>query len=190
MKVYFVASIRGKKEHLESYKKIIDVLKEIGSEVIENTIAPSEKEVYSLSDDKKVKYYKKVLGWIREADVVLVETSFSSLGVGYEISLALEAGKPVIVLYKSGHAPHFLEGYQSDKLAIFKYDHTNLKKIVEEAIDVSSQKSDTRFNFFISRKLAAYLDWIAREKKIPRAVYLRKLIRAEMKESKEFGGED
>jgi hypothetical protein len=45
---------------------------------------------------------------------------------------------------------------------------------------------DTRFNFFISPKIGNFLDWIAKKKKLPRAVYLRKLIEDDMDKNKEY----
>jgi len=184
MKVYFVASIKGKIRYLQHYKKVIQALENIGVDIIEHTLQPSEKEVYSLTDEGKIGHYKKVLGWIGQADVIVAESSYASLGVGYEISLALEKGKPVIVLHEEGNAPHFLEGIQSDKLMIVKYDLEHLEDILERALEVSAEVMDTRFNFFISRKLTLYLDWISQKKRIPRAVYLRQLIRREMRNTR------
>ena len=186
MKIYFVGSISGKDRYLKHYQKIISSLKQLGHEVSEITLEPTKEYVYGMSDEKKVEQYKRVLKWISDADVVVAEGSYSSMGVGYEISLALEKGKPVIVMYEEGQSAHFLEGIESDRLAITKYRIENLDKVLEDALDFSSKQRDTRFNFFISRRLSSYLDWISRKRRIPRAVYLRQLIRKEMQRKREF----
>lgn len=186
MKIYFVGSISGKEQYIDNYKVIITALKKVDHEVMENTIEPSKNYVYSLSDEGKIEQYKNVLRWITTADMVVAEASFSSMGVGYEISLALEKGKPVLVLYEEGHAPHFLEGIRSDKLLIEKYTKNNLEEVIQAGVEYLSDQQDTRFNFFISPKHQHYLDWVAKHRKIPRAVFLRNLIDEEMYQDKGY----
>jgi hypothetical protein len=181
MNIYFVGSIAGKKNYLENYQKVVEILKKFGHKVFEITLKPSKEYVYTLSDEKKVKQYRRVLSWINKTDIMVAECSYSSLGVGFEISLAVEKGKPVIVLYEEGNAPHFLEGIKSEKLTVVKYKLHGLENLLKGALEFASEQMDTRFNFFISSRLASYLDWISRKKRIPRAVYLRQLIRKAMK---------
>jgi hypothetical protein len=185
MKIYFVGSISGREKYLKNYQAIIRKLKKLDHEVIENTISPKKEWVYSLTDKQKVEYYKQVLDWINGVDVVVAESSYSSISVGHEISVALEKEKPVIVLYKEGEASHFLRGIDSEKVQVIKYDDKDLGPILEQAINKASFQADTRFNFFISPRIVNYLDWIAKKKRIPRAVYLRRLIEKDMKRSEE-----
>lgn len=191
MKAYFVASIKGRDKYLPNYKRIIELLKKYSIGIIENTIKPSESAVYSLSDEDKIKYYKRVLEWISSSDILIAEASYPSIGVGYEISIAVDKGKPVIVLYEEGAtAPHFIEGVQSDKLVIEKYSMNNLDEVLKGSIDYATEQQDTRFNFFISPKIGNYLNWVAKKKRLPRAVYLRRLIEEDMKNDKEYEKDD
>ena len=66
------------------------------------------------------------------------------------------------------------------------YTLDNLEEVVDEALDLVGEQVDTRFNFFISNRLSSYLDWIAKNKRIPRAVYLRQSISKEMRKNKDF----
>lgn len=187
MKIYFIGSISGKEKYLENYQKIVGTLESQGHTVIENTLKPSQEYVYDeITDDEKVKYYKQVLKWINKADVVVAEASHSSLSVGHEISVALEKSKPVVVLYTEGNAPHFLEGITSDRLIIENYNMNNLASVLNASVDYASDQQDTRFNFFISPKIANYLDWISKSKRLPRAVYLRNLIEDHMTDNQEY----
>jgi hypothetical protein len=52
--------------------------------------------------------------------------------------------------------------------------------------DYLSDTQDVRFNFFISPQIGNYLDWVSKNKRIPRAVYLRRLIEEDMKNNKEY----
>lgn len=188
MKIYFVGSISGRKKFLDNYLKIISIFENQGNKVFEVTTSKDEEDVYSLDDFGKVDQYKRVLDWINKSDVMVAECSHSSLGVGYEISLALEKGKPVLVLYSEGNAPHFLEGIESEKLEIVKYDMKNLKDILNDSLKYLAEQQDVRFNFFVSPKIVNYLDWISKERKMPRAVYLRRLIEKDMEKNKDFNG--
>ncbi len=187
MKVYFLGSISGKGQYLKNYQKIVEVLRSLKVEVIENTLEPTRAYVEELSDEKKVEFYKKVLQWINQCDILIAEGSYPSIGIGHEISLAIEKGKPVVVLYeKNVHTSHLLEGLHSDKLLVIKYDFDELGDVVREAIDYVSDQVDTRFNFFVSPKHQHYLDWISRNRMVPRAVHLRKLLENDMDTNKEY----
>ena len=184
MKVYFVASIRGKTKYFENYKKIIEILKTMEIEVIcQDVITSTVELVSSIPDERRVKHYKNVLKWINSSDLIIAEASSSSLGVGFEISLALEKGKPVIVLYTEDYAPHFIKGVESERLLLLKYSMDNIRNVLNQAIRDASDQMDVRFNFFISPKIGAYLDWVAKNRKEPRAVYLRRLIEEDMSRS-------
>lgn len=189
MKIYFVGSISGRKKYLGHYRKIIECLRNNSHIVYEDTLRPTENEVFSLSDDKKVEYYKQVLSWITQADVVVAEATYSSMGVGQEITTALQKGKSVVVMYEEGHAPHFLEGITSEKLIIERYNLENVESVLKSALSFASTQQDTRFNFFVPPRIASYLDWVAIKKRVPRAVYLRGLILKEMEGDSEFQGE-
>jgi nucleoside 2-deoxyribosyltransferase len=188
MKVYFVGSISGKKLYLKNYKHIVNSLSEFGCEVIENTIKPTEEDVKTLSDEDKVKYYRRVLKWIDYSDIVVAEVSHPSIGVGHEVSVAIEKQKPVILMHVDGYSPHFMEGLKTDKLCVVKYEFNDLNNVLKDALEFASDQQDTRFNFFISPKIGTYLDWVSKRKRIPRAVYLRKLIEEDIKRNKEFEG--
>lgn len=171
----------GKEKYQKNYEDIVSAMKKFGNEVFEETIQPSKKYVYEeIGDDEKVAYYKKVLGWMNQADVVVVEATHSSLSIGHELTVALEKGKPVIVLYSEGEAPHFLVGVKSDKLQVMKYSLSTLEKVLKDSMAYATENIDTRFNFFISPKISNYLDWVAKKKRMPRAVYLRKLLEEAM----------
>jgi len=187
MKIYFVASIRGKSKYLENYKKIIKILKDLGIDVFcQDVLETTEEVVSTLSDERKIKHYKDVLKWINVADLVVAEVSYPSINVGHEVSVALEKGKPVIVLYTQDNEPHLLQGLISDKILTIKYSLRELKETLEDALESAKDQMDVRFNFFVPPRIIAYLDWIAKNKKLPRAVFLRRLIEEHMKRNKEY----
>jgi len=101
MKIYFCGSIRGGRQLALTYEKLILMLQQHGQVLTEHIgsdeIIQSKDRV--LSDTE---IHDRDLQWVRESDVVVAEVSVPSLGVGYEIGRAIEMGKPVLCLFKTG----------------------------------------------------------------------------------------
>lgn len=187
MKVFFNASISGKKKYINHYKQIIEAIGSTSNKVVAAPVNQgNQKRVANESEEEAERYYRKLSGWIKSADVAVFEVSHPSLGIGYEVSYALNQGKPVIALHVEGKEPFIFESIPDDKLQVVEYDEENLLRILADSLDYAAEQMDTRFNFFISPKIASYLDWIARDKRIPRAVYLRNLIKNRMVSDKEY----
>ncbi|MBU1085804.1 MAG: hypothetical protein ABIJ43_02285 [Candidatus Beckwithbacteria bacterium] len=187
MKVFFAASPKGLTEFREEYNKIYKTIEELGHKnVTDIAISVEPEDHYKISQDKLRKHYKKVIDSIKKADVVIIEGSISSLAVGYVVDRAIESSKPVVILHTSGREPFFLTAINNDKVQVIEYTATNAKKQLATSINYAQEQMDTRFNFFISSKIGNYLDWIAKKRKVPRAVYLRKLIQEDMKRDVEY----
>lgn len=186
MKIYFVASVAGKTKMLNEYQNIVHCLEELGHNVQQNTLEASVDEIQGLSDVDKSNFYKKTVAQIQASDLVVAEASYASVGVGHEITLALEKSKPVVVLHNGTGSTHLLEGMQSDKMVVMSYEATTLKSILAEAIDFAKDQVDTRFNFFIAPRHANYLDWISKQNKMPRSAYLRTLIKQDLQNNPDY----
>lgn len=188
MKIYFTASILQSKDFGAYYKRIVEALKKAGHTVQADHILKNDLSgIKTQSDNELKEYYKRAVKWITDAEVVVVEASFpSTLNIGHEISLSLEKGKPVLILYKEGFSSLFLSGSDSERLLFVEYTETDLEEALISGIDFAKDQADTRFNFFISPGHATYLDWIAQHRRIPRSVYLRQLIKRDMEQSKDY----
>lgn len=99
MKIYFAGSIRGGREDAALYLRLIDYLKTFGEVLTEHIGDP---ELSSLGDDGPTDKYihDRDLMWLESADVLVAEVSTVSMGVGYEIGRAVEAGKKVLCLFR------------------------------------------------------------------------------------------
>lgn len=190
MKIFLSASIYGK-QHLEnSCKKIVELTKKSGNSIISDHILNTTNEqMAQWKKDKDIKYHQFVMDGVRNSDAVFAEISHSSTSVGYLISLATQTGKPVVCFYSGKEKPHLFSTLeeQNDKFVVAQYKTIeDLDKLVPEMIDFVHEGQDTRFNFFVAPKHINYLNWIAKTKKIPRSVFLRRLIEREMDKNKEF----
>ncbi len=188
MRVYFTASLFAKEKLEKHYRAIVKVLEEAEHKVYSDHVLGIEFDfVKQVSDEFRIKYYKEMIKKISSSDLVVADISHPSISIGHEASIALEKGKPLVVLCHEDYpiAQIFL-GIGSEKLQVVKYNEKNLREKLLEVLEQMQGKMDVRFNFFISPEIGDYLDWIAKAKRVPRAVYLRRLLEEEMAKNKEF----
>lgn len=177
MRIYFTASIVGKKQYLSYYKAIIEQLSHMGHTVIADHIMQTTEEQLTLeTKEERRKFHKKLHSWITESDCVIVEASFPSISVGYEIALALNSGKAVLVLHTEGDPPSLLPELNAERLVIEKYSIASLHSILHDFLLYAQGSDDARFTFFLTHRQAFHLTSASKKVGLPKAVYLRNLI--------------
>lgn len=182
MIVYFTASIVGKRRYLSNYLQIIDAIKNKNFSIIsDHIINTTEAQIRFETKEERLEFTKQLEKWISSCDFVIAETSFPSISVGYEISIALKLGKPVLILFKEGQAPSLLAHHKDDRLVCEKYTLKTLQDIIADFISYIQGTEETRFTFFITPEIALHLEEISKKEKLPKSVYLRKLIEKDMK---------
>lgn len=141
MKVYFTAATSFNGELHETYDfigKLITVNKgELisGNQIINKSI---------LAEDKKLtagEIYERERKLIQEADMLIVEGSRPSLGVGSEITHALNLGKPVLVLVSTKFEDRIspmIQGDPSESLFLRFYNEDNLQYKIADFISYVS----------------------------------------------------
>ena len=134
MKIYFAGSIRGGRDNIGIYAKIIIELRKFGTVLTEHIADPGV-------DDAGEKFirdpfiYKRDMQWLHESDLLVAEVSTPSLGVGYEIGRAEQMVKPVICLYnKSSNRPlsAMIAGNTNIRLIVYT-DMEELEWALEDA---------------------------------------------------------
>lgn len=185
MLAYFTASIVGKKYNLPNYRRVVGLLKEKGVQILdEHILDVYEKDIQIQSKEKRLAFHKQLEDWVNTSDFLVAETSFPSISVGYEISMALDRGKPVLILYSEGDPPSLFAYHENQKIVCEKYTQENLPTIIADFLRFVRGEADTRFTFFISSKQASYLAKQAKKRRVPKSVYLRSLIDADLKREK------
>lgn len=184
MKIYFMSSPRGKKDHDKNYASIYKAVEELGhTHTTKFLINVDASKFYLTNIDD---FFEETLKDLKRADVCIFEASIPSLAIGYLVNEAIKCSKPVIIFHTGEYIPHFLMGIHDENVQIVSYNEENLNQTLNFALNFAKDKSDVRFNFFISPSIGNYLDWISKHKNLPRSVYLRKLIEEDMKNNKEY----
>jgi nucleoside 2-deoxyribosyltransferase len=99
MKIYFAGSIRGGREDAALYFQIIEYLKTYGEVFTEHV---GDTTLSELGDDgPNDKFiHNRDLTWLQASDCIVAEVTTVSMGVGYEIGRAVEAGKKILCLFR------------------------------------------------------------------------------------------
>lgn len=132
---------------------------------------------------ERIAFHRKLKQQINSYTFMVAETSFPSISVGYEISIALNQQKPILILHSEGDPPSLLAFHESNAIVCEKYSSTRLDGIISDFLDFVRGYTDSRFTFFISSKQAAHLNKVSREKRIPKSAYLRDLIDCDIERS-------
>jgi hypothetical protein len=181
MTAYFTASIVGKKHYKANYEAIVSYLEKKGIPCIaDHILKTTEDEINMETKQERLAFQEKLDRWITTANFVVAETSFPSISVGYEISLALHRCKPVLVLYTTDDPPSLLAHHKDERFVCEHYTRQTLPALLDDFMNYVSGASDTRFTFFITPTEHRYLSQRAKAEKLPKAVYLRKLIEEDM----------
>jgi nucleoside 2-deoxyribosyltransferase len=94
MRIYFAGSIRGGRDDADIYMELVRVLQRHGEVLTEHVATVGEEQL------PDVDIYARDLDWLISCDAVVAEVTTPSLGVGYEIAVAIERGIPVLCLFR------------------------------------------------------------------------------------------
>ncbi len=98
-KIYFAGSIRGGRNDLELYQKIISYLQRFG-DVLTEHIGEAGLTTMGEAGMTDEEIFKRDIGWLSGADFVVAEVSTPSLGVGFEMATAVDLHKKILCLYR------------------------------------------------------------------------------------------
>lgn len=132
IRVYCSGPIRGDTSHVNNYRRLIEMVSELGA----ISLAESGNEIRRESNkNHDGKYppgdrgiYKRDMEWLESSHCVVAEVSAPSHGAGFEISYALYVMSiPVLAFHsrKGKHLSAMLEGCDRPNLTVIHYSDPN-----------------------------------------------------------------
>jgi len=84
--------------------------------------------------------YRRDMNWLHSADAIIAEVSVPSLGVGFELGIASELGKPVLCLFDSRRQiqklSHLVRGVERDRFYTRTYVRTSeLRRMISDFLE-------------------------------------------------------
>lgn len=184
MKVHFITSRPTLEKDIDVLRQIIDVIKGSGHAIAYDWIESAfQREIQSktpASDWGSI--YQDNLGAIAQADVIIAEATYENFAVGYQVAVAVQQKKPVLLL-RSDMADEnaFVTGVEDGWVRHEVYNKENIQKMVKTFLDENDiSTKDMRFNFFIDRPIYNYLRWAALKTGKTKAEILRGLVQQEI----------
>lgn len=167
MKVYFTCSTAEFKKYRESYYTIRNYLVKQGYVLTRDWLANADERIYNGNGDFQDvrQVYRACVAAIKEADLVIVEDTVSNFSTGHQITLALRARKPTLVLWREDKHHElnrmFIQGIESDALQLAEYNMGNLEETLAVFIKkYGNMQEESRFNLILNGVERAYLDWV------------------------------
>lgn len=191
-KVYFTASLSGKKTYQKQYDSILHTLKKNDTDVITyiNDDSWENKEARSKKDAKLV--YKRALRAIDKADLVIVDMTYASPAVAMEIQDAIHKyKKPVLMLThisNSGTPGAPFWGNPSKLLEIKKYELNELESIIKSFLQkVEDRILSVKYTVRIDAELDRFLEFSKLELgETSKNQVILELLRNEMEKNTKF----
>lgn len=129
MDIYFAGAIRGGREKVNDYQKIINKLEEIGN-VLTTHIANKEIGDKGENNMTPKEIYDRDVVRLKSSELIVAEVSVPSLGIGYELGLAESLGKKIICLYDVNSNKTLSAMIEGNKnFEIVKYN--NIEEVLE-----------------------------------------------------------
>ena len=129
MNIYFAGAIRGGREKVYDYQKMVKRFEKNNCNVLTKHVADPN----LLQNGEKLnprEIYNRDCVWLKEADIVFADITIPSLGVGYEIAEAEKYGKKVYAIYEyDKNVSGFLRGDPYIEIIAYKNIDEVLKKI-------------------------------------------------------------
>ena len=100
MKIYFGFTVAGDRSTLDTARKVVELLEELGHEVLTRHLVSAD----AWDADRSISpqaVFRRDLGWLDQCDLFIAEVSGSSFGLGFETGYLLGAtDKKVVLLYR------------------------------------------------------------------------------------------
>lgn len=193
MKIYFTCTTAEFDKHHELYFAIRDYIVEQGHTLtrdwIGETYSRYERKITEIKDVKKV--YEESISSLRKADLVIVEDTVSNFSTGHQITLALQARKPTLVLWKGPKHRQFnkmfIHGIDSELLEVAEYTENSFKEIISKFVHKFEKiDQENRFNLVLKSYEREYLDWAKFNRDESRTQVIKKALKQIIDDDKEY----
>ena len=100
MKIYFGFTVAGDRSAIDTARKVVQLLEELGHEVLTRHLVDDN----AWEADRRISaqdVYRRDMAWLEQCELFIAEVSGSSFGLGFETGYLLGAtNKRVILLYR------------------------------------------------------------------------------------------
>lgn len=189
MIIHLTGSSWQRTEDLEYLRKIISTIEENGGVLARDWVEPTfaRNRAKTVEQINWEKVMRGNVDAISRADIVIVEATSYRFSQGYQVAVALQQKKPVLVLSRQPLDELSISGITNKLLTLAEYHNQDeLQKAVAGFIKQNTVTTkDLRFNFFIDRQIYNYLRSVSFETGKNKSEVIRDLINREIRRSED-----
>lgn len=137
------------------------------------------------------------LGALERVDAIVLEITQTNPDVQYILAQAIILQKPTLCLYAKNQEPREMLSHLSKKtipkcITVKCYSQSTLQEVVNKFIESVEPTAPTeeipniKFTLRLTATLDKYLEWLARERNINKAEYMRSLIKKQMDQDEKY----
>lgn len=189
-RVFFAATSSGLPECADSYSTILEALSVFGCSISQSWIIEllSGKAPTDSKTGLSILEQQQVL--LREADLMVVECSRPSTGIGYLMHQAVGERTPILCLYDESTSTEdvsdMITGNHSTLIKLRQYNKITVSSVVGEYLEHLSGEDLHKFNFLATSEILRYIESGAETTGKSKSEFLRdemvaKLIRRDIK---------
>uniref|UniRef100_A0A8C6TEI8 2'-deoxynucleoside 5'-phosphate N-hydrolase 1 n=1 Tax=Neogobius melanostomus TaxID=47308 RepID=A0A8C6TEI8_9GOBI len=117
MHIYFCGSIRGGRDDVHVYRRIVHELRTYGTVLTEHVSDERLTDTGEKTEAGDKEIHDRDVDWLRQSHVVVAEVTQPSLGVGYELGRAVDMNKQVLCLFRpeSGRLSAMIRGAEDGR---------------------------------------------------------------------------
>ena len=191
MIIHFTSARTSVVKDIETLRKVVSVIHRSGYTLARDWIEPQYHILKSGtgSDINSEQIYTTNIDAIERSDLVIIEGTEKSFGLGFQVATALHKKKPVLLLTKrvsSASRGYLSRGIKDPLLTRKEYGDNDLEKIVGDFIkDNMIKNKDLRFNFVIDRQIYNHLRWRSFKSGKTKAEVVRDLLLKDLEDKKD-----
>jgi len=184
MRIHFITSRPTLENDISILRKIISFIHFKDHTIVHDWI---ETAYIRLTERRQVSnqwpmIYVQNLEAVTQADAIIAETTYENFAVGYQIAVAIQQKKPVLLLRRATADKNaFVTGVEDGWVRHAEYTDDTIEQIVEKFLEENEiNLKDMRFNFFIDRKIHNYLRWASFKTGKTKAEVVRQLLKRDI----------
>ena len=128
MKIYFAGAIRGGRQKVNDYQKMVKQFQKNGHIVLTEHVADPNLTIEGDNvTDRDI--YLRDTKWLEECDLVFADVTVPSLGVGYEIAYAEKLNKKIYVVYEKEKN---ISGLIKGDINLEKFSYSNIDEVLDK----------------------------------------------------------
>lgn len=181
MNIYFAASTANLDTNRTHFDSILKTFKDLNHEILDSWIVEALKD--SVSELTPKELILKNAQLLQESDLVVIDLSTRSFGVGYQFGQALAHRKHVLCLYheKIEHkVSDIIKGSTSSLVTIKTYKDNNINKVVRDYLAGLTMDDLRKFNFIATEEIVRYIEDGAETQGKSKSEFLRDLLLKEI----------